>query len=283
MVNDTRHKPKNSDHLERQIEALEIELDVERRKRQQVEKLLSHREQDLTIERQKRRLLERELRAREGREAKLLSLFHPADYLRLLWWVLFSPVELNSYRVSLNAKEFDIFQRQVSWLVSSLLWWPIFIWVAVPWLLGGLVLNNSSASLILLGIIFAWVVVGLLGVYENGLMAFAGVIITAVITLVTIAITSGIVDVDIHSLNMMLWGGVLVMVCSLMAISVAAINRLEIAEIVAGVVAVVVAGGVVLTLFNSSANWLDVVIVIISAALLAGVAQERYKRIQFFR
>jgi len=70
---------------------------------------------------------------------KRLSPFNPFDHLRLLWWVLVMPQQLQAYRqVFSDADE----KRVGKWLVSTLTWWPLLI----PTLASGLGLLPHSGK-----------------------------------------------------------------------------------------------------------------------------------------
>jgi hypothetical protein len=55
---------------------------------------------------------------------KKLSPFNPLDHMRLLWWILVMPQQLQIYRQFFG----EVDEKWVGkWLVSILTWWPLFI------------------------------------------------------------------------------------------------------------------------------------------------------------
>lgn len=53
-----------------------------------------------------------------------LSPFNPLNYFQLLWWVLVSPRQLQTYRTIFGQ---DDEKHLGNWLVSSLTWWPLLL------------------------------------------------------------------------------------------------------------------------------------------------------------
>jgi hypothetical protein len=98
------------------------------------------------------------------KQPKRLSYLNPLDHLRLLWWVLMSPQQLQVYRQTFGESD----EKHVGrWLVSTLTWWPLL----VPILALGFELLLPSAnnwpsegywwfSLLLVG---GWIVTGKIG------------------------------------------------------------------------------------------------------------------------
>jgi hypothetical protein len=129
------------------------------------------------------------------KNAKRLSPLNPLDYLRLLWWVLVKPQQLQAYRNTYGEEDENHVGK---WLVSTLTWWPLLM----PTLASGLELLMPTAdnwppnaylwfSVLLIG---CWLLTGKLGnVGEGSVMgnvAFGVVfsvvfILTYVIAIVT--------------------------------------------------------------------------------------------------
>jgi len=55
---------------------------------------------------------------------KRLSAWNPIDYMRLLWWILVSPQQLQIYRQAFGEEDEN---RVGKWLVSSLTWGPLMM------------------------------------------------------------------------------------------------------------------------------------------------------------
>jgi len=118
---------------------------------------------------------------------KPLSPLNPIDHIRLLWWVLVTPQQLQAYRqVFSEADE----KRVGQWLVSTLTWWPLL----VPTLASGIRLSPYSAntspavylglSALLLG---CWLLTAALRINERANMAIGFALSVGFIVAVGIA------------------------------------------------------------------------------------------------
>ncbi len=119
---------------------------------------------------------------------KPLSPLNPIDHIRLLWWVLVRPQQLQVYRqVFSEADE----KRVGQWLASTLIWWPLL----VPTLASGMGLSPHSAnalpaevylglSALLLG---CWFLIGALRINEWAKMAIGFAVSVAFVVAVGVA------------------------------------------------------------------------------------------------
>jgi hypothetical protein len=139
-------------------------------------------------------------------QLRRLSSRDPADYVRLLWWVLVMPQQLKAYRETFGEKD----ERRVGkWLSSTLIWLPLF----VPTLALGLNFLPRGADTLptgfylgcLPGLILAWALTGWLGnidvadsVADAAPIGRAGVaalgVVLAVVFSVTIVAAVGVTD-----------------------------------------------------------------------------------------
>ncbi|MEK8017575.1 MAG: hypothetical protein VSS75_011955 [Candidatus Parabeggiatoa sp.] len=101
--------------------------------------------------------------------SKRLTPLNPLDYIRLLWWVLVKPQQLQAYRKIFGEEDEN---RIGKWLVSTLTWWPLLM----PTLASGLELLMPTAdnwppdaylwfSVLLIG---CWLLTGKLGNVGEG-------------------------------------------------------------------------------------------------------------------
>lgn len=108
------------------------------------------------------------IKKRETEEKLRLSVWKPLDYLRLLWWILVMPQQLQAHREFCGEEEQE---RVGKWLVSTLIWLPFLI----PLLgLGLELLPHSSKAwsadtyLIWSAVVFVcWLLTGWLGDVED--------------------------------------------------------------------------------------------------------------------
>jgi hypothetical protein len=93
-----------------------------------------------------------------------LSPWNPLDHARLLWWVLVAPQQLKAYRDGFGAGDE---WRVGRWLVSALIWWPLFIpTLALAFDVMPRGVDAFSAGFYrggLLSLLLAWAVTGWLG------------------------------------------------------------------------------------------------------------------------
>jgi len=77
--------------------------------------------------------------AKVTKHFKRLFYLNPLDHIRLLWWVLVMPQQLQAYRQTFGEED----ENQIGkWLVSTLTWWPLLM----PTLASGLELLLPSAD-----------------------------------------------------------------------------------------------------------------------------------------
>jgi hypothetical protein len=254
-------------------EYLESQLEHERSRRQEAERKVAQIQQLLQEERLQRQRLEMELYVRRK---GLLSLWDIRDYVRLLWWIVVSPAELKEYRAYADGRIEDDLRRQGSWLASSLTWLMILAWAALPWVSGLVPLPPSSGWLLLAAIVFAWVANGILGAHDNPLSALGAVFVTAATTLITMAITSGLVF-RFADTTLILGGGVLAVMAALVAHALSAVLTLQVAEVSASVAAVVIGAGVAVLLSQNGQHLLYVSVIVLGGIGLVAITQERYR------
>jgi len=158
-----------------------------------------------------------------------LSPFNPLDYLQLLWWVLVSPRQLQTYRTIFGQ---DDEKRVGNWLVSSLTWWPLLL----PSLALGLEQWPHSAQwpantyLLFSGLfVLAWLFTGGIRITKDVTITF-GILISICIG-VGVAIGMAGILVSVMSINLTI----------ALSFSIA----LFIATIMAGLVAVIVASDII--------------------------------------
>ena len=172
---------------------------------------------------------------------KQLSPFNPFDHIRLLWWVLVMPQQLQIYRQTFGKGDE---MRVGNWMVSTLTWWPLLILTLA---LGLEQLPHLTKirwpevylwfSALLIG---CWILTGglklkrdmtmIMMVFVSGVVAgiVAGVVVMGIAVDIVVGVTIGTMV------------GVAILVSSFVAITVAG----DVAIVVAGVVAVGVAVGI---------------------------------------
>lgn len=172
---------------------------------------------------------------------KRLSPFNPLDHIRLLWWVLVMPQQLQTYRETFGKGD-EV--RVGNWLVSTLTWGPLlmpalalglerlpysskawlpeaYLWLSALlvgcWLLTGWLRINKDIAVVMM-------------VFISGVIAgiTTGVVVVGMAVDVTISIAIGIAV------------GIAILISSFVAVIVAG----DVAVVVAGVVAVGIAVGV---------------------------------------
>lgn len=250
-------------------------LTDERRRRVAAETAVSALKAELDVERRERQRLARELRVLEGRAARLLSPGKPVDHLRLLWWVLVRPDQLKAYRADLTYREAERLQRHSSWLVSSLLWFPVLLLFCIPWLLGALEISLAGAAMMLLGIGFSWLLTGVLGTHESPFSALAAVMMTTIMTLCVTALIAFFIAGP-GRLMLLLGGAVLLLVVT--AVPAAKILHLTVGSTVAHVVAVVIGGGILIFMADHAQKVWDVIALVGVAVVVMPVVEMRYKQ-----
>lgn len=120
-----------------------------------------------------------------------LSAWNPVDHLRLLWWLLVTPTVLYQYKEHFGEHSLYPISR---WLVSTLIWLPLFI----PTLAFTLaILPSPPISIydwILLngGLLMAWLLTGWLGDREDNLAVIISVLAAGVVSSSTmVGVTGG--------------------------------------------------------------------------------------------
>jgi hypothetical protein len=100
---------------------------------------------------------------------KRLSALNPIDYIRLLWWILVKPQQLQIYRQTFGEEDEDHVGK---WLVSTLIWGPLLMPILASGLgLLSLVPEESPPGVYLLFIfllIGCWLLTGWLGNVGEG-------------------------------------------------------------------------------------------------------------------
>jgi len=100
---------------------------------------------------------------------KPLSAWNPIDYMRLLWWILVKPQQLQIYRQAFGEEDEN---RVGKWLVSSLIWGPLMMPILASGLgLLWLVPEDWPSSVYLLFTILligCWLLTGWLGNVGEG-------------------------------------------------------------------------------------------------------------------
>ncbi|HEW98114.1 MAG: hypothetical protein DRR16_14345 [Candidatus Parabeggiatoa sp. nov. 3] len=172
---------------------------------------------------------------------KPLSLINPLDYIRLLWWVLVMPRQLQAYRKSFGKGNE---KRIGNWLVSTLTWWPLLI----PTLALGLELFPHSAkawlpeTYLLISALFVgcWLLTGSLKINKDVAVGVA----VSVVGLVAVGISVSLVGIVTGFVT----GGLAIGIVCFIAVSVAGFIAVvvasDIAVVVTGIVAIGVAVGV---------------------------------------
>ncbi|MDM8557677.1 hypothetical protein [Candidatus Parabeggiatoa sp. HSG14] len=124
---------------------------------------------------------------------KRLSPLNPLDHLRLLWWILVKPQQLKIYRQIFGESD----EKQVGkWLVSTLIWWPLF----VPTLALGLewlphftkTISSEAYLLISIVLVGSWLLTGKFG--NKGKELLMNGIVLGVVLGIAINMVLGIVN-----------------------------------------------------------------------------------------
>jgi hypothetical protein len=174
--------------------------------------------------------------------SKPLSALNPIDYIRLLWWILVKPRQLQIYRRTFGEKDEN---RVGKWLVSSLTWGPLLI----PILASGLerlslVPENWPPSVYLLfGVLLigCWLTTGFLGNVGEG----------NVMSNITFGVMFGMTFGVVYVLANILAFLVAIDVATSQAFGVAYVMAYVVAFYIAYVVAIAVAFSVSDTITNS--------------------------------
>ncbi|MEK8017576.1 MAG: hypothetical protein VSS75_011960 [Candidatus Parabeggiatoa sp.] len=206
-------------------------------------------------------------KAKVSQSFKRLSPINPLDYLRLLWWVLVMPSQLQAYRKSFG-KEDE--KRVGNWLVSTLTWWPLLI----PILALGLELLPHSAkawlpetylllSTLLVG---CWLLTGSLRINKDVAVGVA----VSVVGLVAVGVAVSLVGL----VTGLATGGLAVGIVCFIAVSVAGFVAVvvasDIAVVVTGIVSIGVAVGVAVGITVEIAGFVVGFIVGAAAGFAAG-------------
>lgn len=256
---------------------LEYKLSLEQKRRQKLEQSMEHLTRQLWAERIQRQHLERALAVQEGRQAALLSLTKVVDYGRFLWWLLIQPDEFKRYKASLSERDSRRLNWQSSILSSILIWCPIFLFLAFSWAFGIIDFTSNVGFPLLGGILVASIATGLLGLFDNAFAALLAILLTSTVILPVVAIVAGVTDFEPSNKELMIWGGVLSLVSSMIAQVVSSLTELSVSNMVASAAAVLMAGGTIVMLPESTINAFHPILVALVAILLSGLAQERYK------
>ncbi len=198
-----------------------------------------------------------------------LSPFNPLSYFQLLWWVLVSPQQLQSYRAIFGQ---DDEKRVGNWLVSSLIWWPLLLSSLALGLEQWPHLAQWPANIYLLfsGLfLLAWLFTGWVRITKDVTITLG--ILMSIIIGVGVAIGIAIILLSLMSVNFkiaLLLGialFIIAMIAGLMAVIVANDIAIIISILVAIGIAVGAAGG--LTLFIS-----NFILAFIAASLVGFIA-----------
>ncbi len=198
---------------------------------------------------------------------KRLSSFNLLDYLRLLWWVLVKPQQLQAYRQTFGQEDE---KRVGNWLVSSLIWWPLLIptlalgleqWphVAEAWL-------PNTYLLISAFLIIGWLLTG--GIKINKDMAIGITIFISVGIAVGVAVDMAGIVIGVVAI----WFPVAIVVSMALfvAVIIASLVAIIVASDVAVVIAVLVSLGVAVGIAGGVTLWLSDFIVGFIACSIAG-------------
>lgn len=210
---------------------------------------------------------------------QVLSPWDPRDQVRLLWWVLVRPDKLRDYRAYLGDWGEIKLAHHAGWVIASLLWLPVLLWLLVPWALGVLPMSAAAGLLLTLGIGFGWVVTGLLASHDNALSALAGVMTTTILLLVVIALVGGlavVVDETATAVSILLPLGVAALMAAMAAVTTAVVLKLKVGEVLAGVTAVLVGSGSLIVMWQQTEFSTGAVALMLFAIAMAGFIEDRH-------
>lgn len=263
---------------EAELADMAAQLQREIRRRHRAERKIAHLQERLDEEQHQRRRLEIELGFQRLREQTSLSPRRLWDYLRLLWWVVVTPGTLKEYKMDLDGRSERKLKQLSSWLASSLMWWPVLLWVSLPWSYGVLDLTPNVGYGLMAAVAVAWIVTGILGCKDDALSALAAVFTTATVTLVVMAVAAGLVgNIVSENVTLIVALGVVAVILAMVAVTIATIERLAVTDAVSALVAVVVSAGIVFILMDRAIPIFNAAFWIVSAIVMAGYLQERYK------
>ena len=199
-----------------------------------------------------------------------LSAWNPIDHLRLLWWLLVTPTILDQYKE--NFGENSLYQTS-RWLVSTLIWLPLFI----PTLAFSLSIlpskQASSPDYMLLngGLLMAWVLTGWLGNREDNLAVIVSVLAAGVISSSTMfGVTGGIMSAVAGSIALGLGLGMAFRLALAIAFSVAGSVASGVALGMVGGVVIGAISNVTLGAARNMASGMTIGVALIIVFILAG-------------
>lgn len=96
--------------------------------------------------------------------------------------------------------------------------------------------------------------------------------------LVTTAVFVGMTDLQPTNMVFMLQMCVVAFLCALTGVTVAASTRMQIADTIAGLTAVILGGAVILLLSRVSINAFAVIVFVLGAIVSSGFLQERFRK-----
>ena len=178
-------------------------------------------------------------------KAKPLSVWKPVDHFRLLWWLLVTPTMLYQYEEQFGEDSLHSISR---WLVSTLIWLPLFIPTLAFSLsiLPGTQLSSPNYMLLNGGIFMAWLLTGWLGHREDNLAVIISVLAAAIVSSSTMfGVTGGLMSAVAGSIALGLALG--------MAFRLALAIAFSVAGSVASGVALGMVGGVVIGAVSNAA------------------------------
>lgn len=225
-------------------------------------------------ERGERQRLEQEVALLQAR-LRVLNPWDPRDQVRLLWWVLVRPDRLRDYRAYLGDwGEFKLAQH-AGWVVASLLWLPLLLWILVPWAVGVLPLSLGGGLALLLGMVTGWVLTGVIAHHDNALSALAGVMFSTMLLLVVMALVGGLAVVVMEN-GLLLPLGVAAMLAAMAGVTVAVVLHIQVAEVVAGVTAVLIGTTALIVMWQQGYFSTGAVALMMFAIAMVGFIEDRH-------
>ncbi len=135
VTDDPTQRPESAQLLVERLKTIEEQLRKEqeaKRQAEEAERLRKEQEAERQAEEAERLRKELEKTKRQARAKRLLGMerlkqlspFNPLDHLRLLWWILVMPQYLKAYKEAFGVKDVE---RVGKWLVSTLVWLPLWV------------------------------------------------------------------------------------------------------------------------------------------------------------
>jgi len=199
-----------------------------------------------------------------------LSAWNPVDHLRLLWWLLVTPTVLYQYQERFGENSLYPISR---WLVSTLIWLPLFIPTLAFTLsiLPSQQVSNSDYMLLNGGLLMAWLLTGWLGDREDNLAVIISVLAAGVVSSSTMfGVTGGFMSAVAGSIALGLALGMAFRLALAIAFSVAGSVASGVALGMVGGVVVGAISNVALGAARNMASGMTIGVALIIIFILAG-------------